>query len=119
MTPAQQFTNLFNAYNEAINETYGRVGRPFQSVFGRVGVSSLLERDFLAVYIHRNPMRHGLVEGFRRWPHSSYHAPQAICPLRDKLFTWFQGRAGFERAHTNHWPVPPEQIACLGPDDSD
>jgi putative transposase len=71
LTPGQQFANLFNAYGKAINETYGRAGSLFQPIFGRVGVSSLLERDFLAVYIHRNPVRHGLVHDFRQWPHSS------------------------------------------------
>jgi hypothetical protein len=64
-------------------------------------------------------MRHGLVDDCRQWPYSSYYAPQATCPLRDKLFTGFQGRGGFEREHTYQWPVPPEQIARLAPDDFD
>ena len=119
LSPGRQFTNLFNAYGKAINETYGRAGRLFQPTFGRVGVTSPLERDFLAVYIHRNPTRHGLVNDFRRWPHSSYHDPQAICLLRDKLFPWLGGTSGFEDAHYHQWPVPPEQIARLAPDDLD
>jgi REP element-mobilizing transposase RayT len=119
LTPNRQFTNLFDAYGKAMNETYGRAGSLFQPTFSRVGVTSLLERDFLAVYIHQNPMRHGLVDDFRQWPHSSYHAPQSICPLRDELFATFRGRVGFERAHSHQWPVPPEQIARLAPDDFD
>ena len=115
LSPTRQFSNLFHDYGEAC----GRAGTVFQPPFRRVGLSSLLEKDFLAVYIHRNPMWHRLVDDFRQWPHSSYHAPQALCSLRDELFTWFHWPGGFESAHYHPWPVPPEQIARLAPDDFD
>ena len=113
LSPARQFANLFHAYGEVC----GRADRVLQPPFGRMGLSSSLERDFLAVYIHRNPMWHGLVDDFRQWPHSSYHGPQALCSLREELFTWFHGPGGFDSAHYHQWPVPPEQIARLAPDD--
>jgi putative transposase len=119
LSPGRQFTNLFNAYGDEVNEARGRSGALLQPVFGRVGLSSLLERDFLAAYIHRNPMRHGFVEDFRQWSHSSYCTPRATCSLRDALFTWFHWPGGFESAHDHVWPVSPEQIAHLAPDDFD
>ena len=114
LSPAGQFANLFYAYGEVC----GRADRVLQPPFGRVGLSSL-DRDFLAVYIHRNPMRHGLVGDFRQWRHSSYYEPQAPGSLRDELFTWFRRPGGFESAHYHQWPVPPEQVARLAPDDFD
>jgi len=115
LSPARQFANLFHAYSEVS----GHAGTVHQPAFERVGLSSLLERDFLAVYIHRDSMRHGLVDDFRQWLHSSYHPPQSLCSLRDELFTLFRWPWGFESAHYHQWPVLPEQAARLAPDDFD
>lgn len=119
LSPSRQFAILFTAYGNLVNEVHGRSGTLFEPAFGRVGLSSSLHRDFLAAYIHRNPMKHGLETDFRQWPHSSYHAPQALCSLRDELFTWFPWPGGFESAHYHLWPVAPEQVARLAPDDFD
>jgi putative transposase len=116
LSPGRQFTNLFDAYGDEVNEARGRSGALFQPAFGRVGLSSTLHRDFLAVYIHRNPMEHGLVKDFRQWSHSSYSALRMVCSLRDELFTWFRI---YENAHYHQWPVSQEQVARLAPDDFD
>jgi putative transposase len=116
LSPGRQFTNLFDAYGDEVNEACGRSGALFQPAFGRVGLSSTLHRDFLAVYIHRNPMEHGLVKDFRQWSHSSYSALRMVCSLRDELFTWFRI---YENAHYHQWPVSQEQVARLAPDDFD
>jgi putative transposase len=116
LSPGRQFTNLFEVYGDEVNEACGRSGALFQPAFGRVGLSSTLHRDFLAVYIHRNPMEHGLVKDFRQWSHSSYSALRMVCSLRDELFTWFRI---YENAHYHQWPVSQEQVARLAPDDFD
>ena len=119
LSPGRQFTNLFDAYGDEINEARGRSGALFQPAFGRVGFSSRFHLHLLAVHIHRNPMEHGLVKDFRQWPHSSYSAPQMVCSLRDELFSSLRGPGGVVRAHYDQWTVQREQIARLAPDDFD
>ena len=117
LSPSQQFANLFDAYGKEVNEARGRSGELFQPAFGRVGLSSLFERDLLAVHIHRNPIEHGLVKDLRKWPHSSYSAPQALCSLRDELFSVLRAPGGFVKGGYHRWPVRQEQVARLAPDD--
>jgi REP element-mobilizing transposase RayT len=119
LSPGRQFTNLFDAYGKEVNEARGRSAALFQPAFGRVGLSSSFYRDLLAVHIHRNPMEHGLVKDYRQWPYSSFSAPQALCSLRDELFSVLRAPGGFVKAHYHQWPVPQEQVARLAPDDFD
>jgi REP element-mobilizing transposase RayT len=119
LSPSWQFTNLFDTYGKEVNEARGRSGELFQPAFGRVGLSSLFERDLLAVHIHRNPIEHGLVKDLRKWPHSSYSAPQALCSLRGELFSVLRAPGGFVKAGYHRWPVRQEQVARLAPDDFD
>jgi putative transposase len=100
--PSQQFGNLFNAYTKAINKTYNRTGSLFEHPFERIEVTS--ERYFarLAIYIHQNPQKHGLIDDFRTWPYSSYQALFSSRPThlrRDKVLTWFGGLEQVESAH--------------------
>ena len=100
--PSQQFGNLFNAYAKAINKAYGRTGSLFETPFGRVLVISETHLAHLVVYIHQNPQKHGLVEDFRVWPHSSYQAMLSHKPTRlerAEVLVWFQGREAFEDGH--------------------
>jgi REP element-mobilizing transposase RayT len=117
--PSQQFGNLFNAYAKAINKTYVRTGSLFENPFGRVPVTSESHLVHLVAYIHQNPERHGLVEDFRLWAHSSYHALVSQGPTRlerDAVLAWFQGLAAFEDFHRR--PAGEAQISHLVPDDS-
>jgi putative transposase len=76
--PERRFANLFSSYAKAINKAYGRTGSLFQKRFGRIEVTD--ERYFLHLvrYIHQNPQRHGFVDDFRDYPHSSYHTYLAL-----------------------------------------
>ncbi len=99
---AQAFSNLFNAYAKAINKAYGRTGSLFQHPFGRIRVDN--DRYFarLVVYIHRNPQKHGLIDDFRDWPHSSYHALISTQPTRlkrEEALAWFGGLGAFRLTH--------------------
>jgi hypothetical protein len=54
-----------------------------------------------------------LVRDFRVWPHSSYHAFSAASPTlisRDKVLTWFGGKANFEAAHRRVGDTPLEDF---------
>jgi putative transposase len=102
LNPSRQFNNLFIAYAKAFNKAYDRTGGLFESPFKRILIDHDRYFTYLVVYIHRNPQRHGFVDDFRRWPHSSYGAILSTQPTRIQRATvldWFDGPDGFEEAH--------------------
>jgi REP element-mobilizing transposase RayT len=120
LSPSQAFSNLFNAYAKAVNRAWGRTGSLFEHPFGRVAVTSQAYLCHLVTYIHRNPQRHGLVDDFRNWPHSSYHAllgRGATRLQRDALVSWFGRPETMLHAHRHDAPEP--LLAMLSPNDFD
>jgi hypothetical protein len=119
--PSQKFSNLFNAYAKAFNKRYNRTGSLFQRPFGRVKVTSDAQLFHLAIYIHRNPERHGLVEDFRYWPYSSYRALVSGAGeshlKQAEVMSWFGNISNFEQAHQAD--VELERIARFGKVDVD
>lgn len=118
LRPSQQFGNLFNAHTKAINKAYERTGSLFQNPFGRKSVGSDAYFVWLITYIHQNPEKHGLVDDFRAWTYSSYHAHGSDKPTRlerDDVLAWFGGVDAFQ-AHHQH-QIADHQVAPLVPDD--
>ena len=117
---SQAFNNWLNAYAKAINKAYGRAGSLFQRHFGRLPVTS--ERYFAAViqYIHCNAQKHGLVDDFRDWPHSSYHALLSNKPTRlerASVVDWFGGPEALRQFHAT--PLDESPItAFIGEDEA-
>lgn len=68
----RHFGNCFNAYTKSVNAAYRRTGCLFERPFKRKHVESSDYFRQLIVYIHRNPQKHGLVDNFVNWPHSSF-----------------------------------------------
>jgi len=104
LRPGHLINILLDAYTKAINKAYGRTGDLFQRPFGQVEVRSDVHLVHLIAYIHQNPAKHGLVEDFRTWPHSSYRALLAEEPTqlrRREVLAWFDGPAHFQRFHGN------------------
>jgi REP element-mobilizing transposase RayT len=100
--PSQHFSNLFNGYAKAINKAYDRTRALFQRPFGRIPVTSNAYFVQLVLYIHHNPQKHGLVDDFRAWTHSSYGAHCSQKPTRlarDEVLSWFDGGEGFRVMH--------------------
>jgi len=72
--PHLGFSHLFNSYSKSINKAYNRTGSLFQEHFHRNRIN---DDDFfrqVVAYIHLNPVKHGFIENFRNYPHSSYSA---------------------------------------------
>jgi REP element-mobilizing transposase RayT len=111
-SPSQHFSNLFNAYTKAVNKAYGRTGALFQRPFGCIEITSERYYTNLIFYIHANPQKHGLIDDFRAWPWSSYHALFANCTThlcRDVVLGWFGGSVQMEAFH--HGAVDERMIA--------
>ncbi len=120
VSPSQAFSNLFNAYAKAINKAYQRTGSLFERPFGRVEVTSDAHFIHLIAYIHQNPQKHGLIEDFRDWPYSSYHALTSARPtrlLREETLAWFGNQGHFETFHSESVGVT--QIEALLGDNFD
>lgn len=101
--PSQAFSNLCNSYVRAFNRWNNRSGGLFEGRFGRKPVEDSAYLLNLIIYIHQNPQTHGLVDDFREWPYSSYHAYMTEDSRtridKEAVSTWFNKPAAFEAAH--------------------
>lgn len=101
-SPSQSFSNLFNAYARVFNRMYDRTGTLFQRPFQRIPVQSEAYFARLVIYIHQNPQRHGFVNDYREWPHSSYQTALSTKPTRlqrDEVIQWFGSERNFIQQH--------------------
>ena len=99
---SKRFSNLFNAYAQALNRQQGRQGTLFERPFRRKLVDS--ERYFrqLVVYIHSNPVHHGFTDNYKDYPWSSYGALVSVKPTklhRNQVLGWFDGKGNFVDTH--------------------
>jgi putative transposase len=118
--PSQAFSNLFNAYSRAINEVYTRTGSLFEHPYGRIEVKDNVYFCRLVTDIHQNPQRHGLVDDFRDWNYSSYHAlitNSATRLKRETVIGWFDNLDNFTSAHEHESLEPAMEM--LASDDFD
>lgn len=101
---SNQFAKLFNAYTQAINKAYGRTGKLFEAPFRRIPVLDDAYFSQLVAYIHKNPEKHGFVEDFREYPHSSYMTnllPKRTKLKRAEVISWFGGKEAYQEFHRN------------------
>lgn len=96
------FSNLFNSYAKSINNYYNRSGSLFQEHLKRNKVENEEYLKQLILYIHLNPVKHGFVDDFRKYKHSSYAAFLSDKPTnlkREYILDLFGGRDNFEFCH--------------------
>ena len=99
------FSSLFKSYAQAINKYHKRTGSLFEEPFRRVWVDNDTYFTELIYYIHSNPQRHGFVEDFRNYPHSSYnsHIHTALTKLkRNQVVAWFGDKNAYEKFHVEN-----------------
>jgi putative transposase len=68
------FADYFNAYAKMVNLKYSRTGSLFQERYRRKKVYSEKYLCQLVLYIHRNPIKHGISDQCDNYPYSSYQA---------------------------------------------
>jgi len=69
---SKQFSNLFNAYTQAINKRYNRTGSLFEKNFKRKRITNEKYFQNMIFYIHNNPVNHDFVDKIFDYPWSSY-----------------------------------------------
>ncbi len=97
------FGNLFAAYAQSFNHFYHRKGSLFSQNFRRKPICDDQYLKTVVIYIHRNPVKHGLVKDVSAWRYSSYleylHGHPKYCKKRDVL-DWFSSIEIYKFCHT-------------------
>ena len=100
--PEQQFSNLFNAYAQAVNKKYHRTGSLFEHTFHRKEVEHSRYFRQLVLYIHNNPVHHGFCSHPVEYPWSSYItcvSEKQTKLKRDQVVRWFENTENFISVH--------------------
>lgn len=96
------FSNLLNGYAKAYNKLYNPHGGLFQRKFKRKEIDKESYLSQVIIYLHRNPQKHGIVQDFKKWRFSSYHAIISQKPThieRDFVIEWFGDLDQFQKIH--------------------
>ncbi len=99
---SKQFSKLFNSYAQAINKAQTRTGGLFEEPFRRIPIKNERYIKELVYYIHTNPQKHGFVESFTEYPHSSYHSHILTAKTRlnrDDLIGRFGTKDEYQKYH--------------------
>lgn len=99
---------MFNGYTQAINKQNDRTGKLFELPFRRIVVNSDAYLSLLIYYIHHNPQKHGLIDDFSEWPHSSFHSHLSDRPTklsRGEVVKWFGDRKQYLDFHASFQDV--------------
>ncbi|WP_425390501.1 transposase [Ekhidna sp.] len=97
-----QFSHFFNGYTQAINKQNDRTGKLFELPFRRIPIENDYYFSRLVYYIHFNPQKHGLIDDFREYPHSSYHthlSNKSTRLQRKEVIDWFGGKKSYKEFH--------------------
>lgn len=95
------FKNFFQSYALSFNKMYNRKGNLFYRPFKRILVQNNHFTQAL-VYIHANPLKHGLCHDFEKYKWSSWSTLVSGKPcalLRNEIWDWFGSR---ESMISNH-----------------
>ncbi len=96
------WTAVFQSYASTFNNFYKRKGNLFYTPFKREIIENEMHFRSAVVYIHTNPVKHGLVEDFRDFEWSSwknYEAAKRTTIMKNETYEIFGGRQAFLAAH--------------------
>ena len=99
---SKQFAKLFSSYTQAINKATSRTGALVESPFKRIEVKNAAYFSQLVWYIHYNPQKHGFVNDFRDYLHSSFHSHLQAKKTRlnrQEVLDWFGGEEAYRQYH--------------------
>lgn len=99
---SKKLSDFFNSYTKSINKSYHRTGGLFETPFRRIALNEEEYFSRLVWYIHWNPQKHGFVQNFKEYPHSSYqsHLAQKATKLeRTYVLEWFGSRQKYIAFH--------------------
>lgn len=96
------FKRFFQSYSLSFNKVHKRNGNLFYKPFKRVAVEKETHFTQAVVYVHANPVRHGLLKDFKAYKWSSWQtliADGETQLLRKELWDWFGNKESFIKTH--------------------
>ncbi|MBI0401338.1 transposase [Cyclobacterium marinum] len=99
------FSDFLNSYSKSYNKVFGRNGALFQRKFKRKKIDTEEYLTRIVIYIHLNPVKHGLAKGPSEWKFSSYksYLSKSQSKLnRELVIKWFGGLDGFNTTHNSN-----------------
>lgn len=98
------FRRFFQSYSLAFNKAFNRKGNLFYKPFKRIEVKKESHFTQYIVYIHANPLKHGLIKNFDQYQWSSWSTYLSDAPtnlLRKEVIDWFGNKEQFVKAHVD------------------
>ena len=98
----QQFNRFFISYSLAYNKENNVKGHLYNRPFKRIAIIDDAHFTSLIVYIHANPLKHGVMKDFREYRWSSYQSLISNQPtkiMREEVLEWFGGKSRFIETH--------------------
>ena len=105
VSASRQFSHFLNAYSQAVNKKYARIGSLFEKRFERKRISDNHYLRQVILYINTNPLKHNLVEKPKDYKWSSYnsHISNAKTKLKRKeVIELFDDVENFVLCHKNY-----------------
>lgn len=96
------FSRFFQSYTLAFNKAHNRKGNLFYKSFKRLLVRDESHLTQAILYVHANPVNHGLVNDLDKYKWSSFHDVLSDKPTwlnRQDILEWFGGKEPFLKAH--------------------
>jgi len=97
-----QFRNFFISYSKSINKQTRRSGSLFRKNFKRKKIDSEQYLRQAVIYIHRNPLYHGIDTDFEHYRWSSYERilEEKLTKLKKKqVLEWFGDKENYNNTH--------------------
>jgi REP element-mobilizing transposase RayT len=109
------FSSFLQSYTRAINKVYDRSGALFETPFKRIEVTNDSYYSRLVSYIHQNPQKHGIVEDFKDYPHSSYWSHLTSSKNskleRTDVLDWFGGENAYQDFHVYDFSIIEKELS--------
>lgn len=105
INPSKQFSHFFNAYTQAMNKHYNRTGSLLEKPFERKRISEENYLKQVILYIHNNPVKHGIVKHANQYMWSSYNSilsGKNSKLKRKEVLDYFEDESNFIFSHNNY-----------------
>jgi len=105
INPSKQFSHFFNAYTQAINKRYNRTGSLLEKPFERKRITEESYLKQVILYIHNNPVKHGITNNAKDYKWSSYNSilsSKNSKLKRKEVLDYFEDESNFIFSHNNY-----------------
>ena len=97
-----QFSHFFNSYTQAFNKMHKRKGSLFAPNFKKKIITDKIYLQQVILYVHLNPVKHGLTKNFAAYLYSSYASILSTKPTlikREEVIFLFDDEDNFIFVH--------------------